>query len=277
MKCIELKWLAGDARGYTDRFVLSDFARPSTGAERVHLVLGPRGGRYHARCLIKVREKSAVLDYTVFKSFNARHKMKVGVLAFYFNDTPRTSVNEVRWDGERLDGDEIEIATVERSTLSQQPESSPEREYGSTRRALRPKQLELYLELERTYGGCCAISSCPVPFALVTAHLLPVAEGGEDVPTNALLLRADLHALFDTNQLGIHPHSRRVYISAEARAWREYNKLHGVRPLADPQPGFEANKPSRKALAKRWKHFLAENPDIGQDEPPIVGRAGSGH
>jgi HNH endonuclease len=262
VKCIELKWIAGDARGYTDRFALDEFARRSKGAERVHLVLGPRGGRYHARCLIRVSDKWAALDYRAFKAFNNRHNMELGVLTLHFNDSARTSVKDVSWDGERLEEDEIEIAVVERSGLSEQDESVDERKYALAQRALRPKQLELYLELERTYGGCCAISSCPVPFALVAAHLLPVGDGGDDVPTNAILLRADLHALFDTHQLGIHPRSGTAYVSHEAQAWAEYKKFHGVRALADPQPGFEANKPSRSALAKRWKMFIANNPDV---------------
>jgi HNH endonuclease len=261
MQCIAVKWLVGEARGYTDRFAVEDFARLTRGADRVHLVLGPHGGRHHARCRVTVREKRARLDYRPFKSFNARHGMKPGLLELSFTDETRSHVSRASWDGEPLTSDDAEIVTLECDNVTGNLQEERERKYGLIERPLRPGQPALYAELERTYGGCCSISECPVPFALVVAHLVSVANSGSDSPTNAILLRSDLHALLDTNQLGIHPRTRRVYVSKEARAWRDYAKLHGSVTLAAPQPGFAANKPNADFLVERWNVFIGEHGD----------------
>jgi len=62
------------------------------------------------------------------------------------------------------------------------------------------------------YDGRCAISSCDAIDALEAAHLVPVAEGGRATRKNGLLLRADLHTLFDLNLFGIDPSARRVVL-----------------------------------------------------------------
>ena len=262
MKWIALKWVAGDAKGYTDWFPLNDFARATQDAQRIHLVLGPRGGRYHARCSIHVSGRSATLDYRRYRSFNNRHGMQLGVLEFHFANTSRAVVRDVLWNDVTILVGEAEVAVVHDPDLPGYTSSVGTRKYGFALRALRPEQLELYLELERTYGGCCVISGCPVPPALSAAHLVPVANGGNEQPTNAVLLRADLHALFDSNQLGINPRSRTVYLSTEAQAWPEYKKFHGRSTLAMPQPGFDSNKPKASAFAKRWSAFVSANPDL---------------
>lgn len=261
MLCISIKWLVGEASGYTDRFTVEDFARTTKGADRVHLVLGPRGGRYHARCRLTVHDRKAQLDYRPYKSFNTRHGMKPGLLELAFTDETRSHVNTASWDGETLTDKEVEIGTEECDNVNGNLSDENERKYELVRRVLRPKQSRLYAELERTYGGSCAISECPVPFALEVAHLISVANSGSDIPANAILLRSDLHVLLDTNQLGIDPRTRRVYLSNEARAWRDYAKLHGTATVADPQPGFTDNKPTAAAFEDRWSVFIDEHGD----------------
>ena len=68
--CIYVKWVKGDSQGCTDRFALEDFAKEVSRGERVHLVLGPRGGRDHARFELTVKGTGAKLDYTKYKQFN---------------------------------------------------------------------------------------------------------------------------------------------------------------------------------------------------------------
>lgn len=58
------------------------------------------------------------------------------------------------------------------------------------------------------YGGACAVTrehSLPV---LEAAHIVPYAEGGEHATSNGLLLRADLHRLFDGGYVTITPDLR---------------------------------------------------------------------
>lgn len=51
--------------------------------------------------------------------------------------------------------------------------------------------------------GACLISGEPVPEALEAAHIRPVYAGGTDARDNILLLRADLHRLFDAGLITI--------------------------------------------------------------------------
>src|SRR5688572_39411 len=98
---IELTWKRGSAEGYTDRFPLDEFSRDVDGAERIHVVLGPRNGLYCARYRLDVSNAHARLDYTPFTSFNESRGMDIGVLEFDFADTRRTEVKTVFWNGNR--------------------------------------------------------------------------------------------------------------------------------------------------------------------------------
>jgi len=73
--CIRIKWLTGDARGYTDEFPVAGFAQQVATAERVHLVHGPRGGQHHARCRIRIQGSRSKIDYRPFRPYNTRHGM----------------------------------------------------------------------------------------------------------------------------------------------------------------------------------------------------------
>ncbi len=44
---------------------------------------------------------------------------------------------------------------------------------------------------------CCAITDESTEDALEAAHIVPVAEGGRDSPDNGILLRADIHRVYD--------------------------------------------------------------------------------
>lgn len=120
---------------------------------------------------------------------------------------------------------------------------------------LRPKQSEFRSRLDRIYGFKCCVSGCTVPGALEVAHIEPYADAHSNLPSNGLLLRRDLHALFDMGHLAIEPKSRKIFFSAEARGWTEYDVLHGQAVLASPQPGREKDRPDLAALGKRWDRF----------------------
>ena len=72
---------------------------------------------------------------------------------------------------------------------------------------------------------------------LEAAHIKPYAVGGEHVLSNGLLLRSDLHTLFDRGYLGVDPVDRRVMVSSRIREQFEngkhYYALAGT-PLATP-------------------------------------------
>jgi putative restriction endonuclease len=53
------------------------------------------------------------------------------------------------------------------------------------------------------YRRCCAITGSKIRPVLQAAHIRPVTEGGEHRLDNGLLLRSDVHTLFDKGYLAI--------------------------------------------------------------------------
>ncbi|MBY0479527.1 MAG: HNH endonuclease [Chitinophagaceae bacterium] len=81
------------------------------------------------------------------------------------------------------------------------------------------------------YNRKCAISGEKTLPVLEAAHIKPFAESGPHFISNALLLRSDLHKLFDTGYLTITQElkvevSKRI--KEEFQNGKEYYKFHGV-------------------------------------------------
>lgn len=57
------------------------------------------------------------------------------------------------------------------------------------------------------YGNRCAISTCDIPEALEAAHIFGYLGTETNVVTNGLLLRSDLHTLYDLGMIAIDPTS----------------------------------------------------------------------
>lgn len=65
----------------------------------------------------------------------------------------------------------------------------------------------------KNFKGRCAISGWDVEAVLEAAHIVPYRGPQTDQPDNALLLRADLHTLFDRELFSIDPETRRIRIA----------------------------------------------------------------
>jgi len=99
------------------------------------------------------------------------------------------------------------------------------------------------------YGDQCMISRCKVLHVLEAAHIRPYRGEADNHPENGLLLRADLHTLFDLNLLGIHPLTMAVHFHPDIHS-AEYVEFQG-RPVS-----FAGHKrPSQRALKMRWELF----------------------
>lgn len=69
--------------------------------------------------------------------------------------------------------------------------------------------------------------------------------------TNGILLRADLHTLFDLGLIRIHPETKQVFLSSKLMD-TAYGFLDGTSLTL---PRHKAFHPSEKALAERKKIF----------------------
>ena len=81
--------------------------------------------------------------------------------------------------------------------------------------------------LLRAYAGSCVISGCTITALLEAAHIVPYRGPQTNAIGNGLLLRADLHKLFDLHLFCID-RSRTVRLSKELQQ-SEYAQFDGVR------------------------------------------------
>ena len=82
-------------------------------------------------------------------------------------------------------------------------------------------------DLLAAYGGACAISGCKVESLLEAAHVIPYRGAHTNDVQNGLLLRADLHKLFDLHLIGVDPKSRRLKLSSQLSG-SEYAHYEGA-------------------------------------------------
>lgn len=120
-----------------------------------------------------------------------------------------------------------------------------EREWIS--RISRPTQAEFRSKLIDLYGRC-ALSGCTTLAALEAAHVKPVSGYGADRVRNGILLRADLHKLFDANLIAIEPSSGLVRLCADCEA--DYMPLLDGVVFSSPPGG-----PKLLDFQGRWQAF----------------------
>ncbi|WP_158275087.1 HNH endonuclease [Thioclava sp. NG1] len=91
-------------------------------------------------------------------------------------------------------------------------------------RETRPEQQNFRRKIAERDGLKCAITGCSISEILDAAHLAPRAPGGSDDPANGMILRADIHRLFDAGLLAIDA-AGTVSVSIEVTD-PEYRSLH---------------------------------------------------
>ena len=97
--------------------------------------------------------------------------------------------------------------------------------------------------------NCCAISGTSEVTVLEAAHIVPYSEkyADRDQPENGLLLRRDIHKLFDAHLIAIDPKARTVEIAKSIKS-TDYTRLKGNK--------IEDNI-SVKSLTHHFERFLA--------------------
>ncbi len=96
------------------------------------------------------------------------------------------------------------------------------------------------------YEEKCAITGCSILDVLEAAHIAPYRGPHTDRTSNGLLLRADLHTLFDCQLLAIDPDTMEVLL-APRMAESEYKKWCGRRIWL---PENTESRPNTEALRK---------------------------
>jgi hypothetical protein len=102
-----------------------------------------------------------------------------------------------------------------------------------------------------SYNNRCAISAAATPWVLEAAHIVPYRGKQTNVLQNGLLLRSDIHTLFDLGLISIEPSEQKVRVSSLIKE-TPYMQLGG-KPLFQPRTPSE--RPSYDALAYHFARF----------------------
>jgi hypothetical protein len=83
-------------------------------------------------------------------------------------------------------------------------------------------QPEFRNNLIKAYAGRCAATGCDVLDALEAAHIFPYATAQTYAPSDGLLLRADMHTLFDLYMISVDPTTWTIRLAPSlAESYRE--------------------------------------------------------
>jgi putative restriction endonuclease len=136
--------------------------------------------------------------------------------------------------------------------VAAQPGAAAEGARYGTEQLIRPRlgQGTFRVMVLDAYRGSCAVTSEHSLPVLEAAHIRPYAEGGAHEVPNGILLRSDLHRLFDKGYVTVASDELRFNVSPRLREeWengREYYALQGARIHV---PRMAGEHPDLRALA----------------------------
>lgn len=219
---LKILWHDEESAGYTDHIKSDWFASAGVRSEVIHLVTGPRSGRYEAKCDVRVRGASAEFDYEPYGQFNNAHDMFLGVMRIQFADSTRQSITQVLWKDvgkkrftpcsttvtfDAEDSSEFEALVAQSVRLS-----SKERRERLADASKKPARTQVVLtaflrnpdvvaEVLYRADGVCEDCEQPAPFRrakddtpyLEVHHRIRLADGGDDTVENAIALCPNCH------------------------------------------------------------------------------------
>lgn len=109
-------------------------------------------------------------------------------------------------------------------------------------------QTQFRNDLRTRYGDQCVVTGCKILAILEAAHISPYRGEEDHHPENGILIRADIHTLFDLDLIGIEPETLVVRVHPGIAA--EYGDFEG----ATIRCGREC-RPSLEALRRRFVLF----------------------
>lgn len=107
--------------------------------------------------------------------------------------------------------------------------------------------------LTEAYSGACAVTGYQVETVLQAAHIMSYRGPQSHRVSNGLLLRADIHLLFDAHELAICPDDMTVRLSARL----DSSPYHELERRKIQLPGRRSDEPSRERLVAHFAEFRA--------------------
>lgn len=128
------------------------------------------------------------------------------------------------------------------------PDGVDNRELALRQVLARRGQASFRQRLRKRYGDRCLITGCGLMDIVEAAHISPYRKLEDNHPENGLLLRSDLHTLYDLDLLGIEPASLKISLHPACR-------VEGYAHLESTILRCRDDRPGRAPLNNRWISF----------------------
>jgi len=191
---------------------------------------------YKYKMWLRVKNVIAIepIDPNEFKPYTKEGPFKVGRAAHFYIDV--ANINDLLG------------AVLKNSIYSPSEKDSRKRTLSEI--VARQGQGTFRKALLAAYSGKCAITGSDAWDALEAAHISPYMGEHTNVIQNGLLLRADLHSLFDLGKIAINSSDFRIILHPDLRSGY-YSGLHGKMISL---PTNKNEWPSKEALDKHREY-----------------------
>lgn len=150
--------------------------------------------------------------------------------------------------GARLWAQVLEARASAGAQVRERPEEGPEVEFAEMLVQRRLGQGAFKVMVTEAYSRRCAVTGTKTLPALHAAHIRPVSQQGRHSLDNGLLLRSDIHALFDSGYVTVAPdltfHAS-PRLKEDFDNGEEYRRLQGTRIIV---PTSKPERPSPELL-----------------------------
>lgn len=147
-----------------------------------------------------------------------------------------------------------DLTDDERSVLAE-IDDTDERKLVKAEQVRREQQDAFRKSLLNAYEGACAITETDVPQVLQAAHINPYRGRKSQVVNNGILLRSEMHLLYDAHLVSIAPDTLKISLSDRLRGTTYATLTSSHLRL----PRNEASHPNRNLLAAHYEQFMQEN------------------
>ena len=145
----------------------------------------------------------------------------------------------------------FELLTREEQGAFLAADAGDERKRVVAEQVRREKQAEFRRALMSAYSGKCAVTGTGVPEVLQAAHIDPYRGRKSQLVSNGLLLRSDIHLLYDSHLITVTPKDNVIRIGHSLGGSR-YQRLEGLRVATPKDPAL---KPSDVLLDMHMRAF----------------------
>ena len=144
-----------------------------------------------------------------------------------------------------------DLTEAEREILRQADEGADERVRVLAETVKRERQEVFRYELISAYEGSCAVTGFATQEVLQAAHIDPYRGVKSQIVTNGMLLRSDIHLLYDSHLLTVLPDSFKIQVSEAVRD-KAYQDLDGCTIRL---PKNKGQRPSEKLLELHAREY----------------------